>query len=130
MALVLVPIGLAVLGGGYAYGCYHLAQAIDSRTRTLLGHPKSPSHFHTCVFLPVLGLTYAAGARALRPAFGRLRQPENVQSAAEFLQAVAPGIARHVLGCTGGVAAAAAASAAYDVRQAKNSSSDSSSLRR
>ncbi len=126
MALVLAPIALAVAGGGYAYGCYQLTRAIDARTRTLLGGNPSPQTAgdHTGVFLGVFGVAYFLGARTLRPAFGRLQRPEVVQSASQFLQSVAPGLLRHGIACTGGVSAAAAATAAYDVQQARGSSSD------
>lgn len=133
MALVLVPIALALGGGAYTYSCYRLAGAVDAATRARLGPPTTavpPGGGRAAagnaaaggiaapgLFFAALALAYPLTARALRPAFGRLRRPESVQSAVQLLQTVGPGLARHGIACTAGVAVAAAASAAYDVRR-------------
>lgn len=136
MALFAVPIVGGVAGGAYLWASYKLASAVDSATRaTLLGHdpqaspaprswkaaPTSGStgQQHTLLFAAGWAVAYAAGARALRPAFSRLRVPASVDSAVQLAQSLAPGMARHAVACTAAVAAAAAGTAAYDVRLAR-----------
>lgn len=124
MALILVPLGGAAAAGTYLYGAVRLAQACDGPTRQHLVQGSTaasvPGRHHTGVFAAGLGLTWALGARMLRPVFGRLRVPGGVESYAEFIQTLAPGLIRHGIAATAGVAVGGCASAAYDVREQRS----------
>lgn len=120
MALFAAPLALAIGGGSYLWAAFKLSLAVDAATRSRLqppGLPAGPPQVHLTLGAAVWACSYALSARALRPAFGRLRKPEGVESFMQLVQTLAPGLMRHCTACTLGVASAAAASAAYDVRQ-------------
>lgn len=126
MALFAVPIVGGVAGGTYLWGAYHLAKGVDAATRAALApRDAAPTkvagtgELHGWLFAASWALAYAGGARGLRPAFRRIAVPERVDSAVQLAQSLAPGLARHAVACTAGVAAAAAGTAAYDVRLAQ-----------
>lgn len=127
MALFAVPIVGGIAGGAYLWGAFHLTLAVDSATRSALASPKAGSlskppstgQPHYGLHAASWAVAYAAGARALRPAFSRIPVPERVESAVQLARSIAPGAARHVLACTAAVALAAAGTAAYDVRLAQ-----------
>lgn len=126
MALFAVPIVGGVVGGAYLWGAYKLTLSVDAATRSALAPPEAGSlskpagtgQPHLGLLAASWAVTYAAGARALRPAFSRIAVPERVESAVQLAQSMAPGTARHALACTAAVAIAAAGTAAYDVRLA------------
>lgn len=127
MALFAVPIVGGVVGGAYLWGAYKLTLAVDAATRSALAPPEASSlskpaagtgQQHLGLLAASWAVTYAAGARALRPAFSRIAVPERVESAVQLAKSMAPGTARHALACTAAVAIAAAGTAAYDVRLA------------
>lgn len=125
MALFAVPIVGGALGGAYCYGAYKLAVAVDSATRASLAdaaaassRPAGTGQQHLLLLAAGWAVAYAAGARALRPTFSRIPVPASVENGAQLARSLAPGLARHTLACTAAVAAAAAGTAAYDVRLA------------
>lgn len=126
MALFAVPIVGGVLGGAYCYGAYQMATAVDSAVRTSLADDAAAGsraagtgQQHALLLTAGWAAAYAAGARALRPAFSHIPVPASIENSVQFARSVAPGLARHTLACTAAVAAAAAGTAAYDVRLAQ-----------
>jgi len=127
MALFAVPIVGGVVGGAYLWGAYRLTLAVDRATRSALAPPEASSlsvppgtgQPHYGLLAGSWAVAYAAGARALQPAFSRIPVPERVESAVQLARSMAPGTARHALACTAAVALAAAGTAAYDVRLAQ-----------
>lgn len=122
MALILAPIGAATAGSIYLYVAYQLSKAVDSGTRgQLLGTTEHQQHHsrHHGLFAASTIAAYAVAARGLRPAFGKLKAPEGVENVVEFVQTVAPGLARHAIAGLTGVAAGSGLTAAFDVQTAQ-----------
>lgn len=141
MALILVPIAGGAAAGATLYGWHRLATLCDASARQRLQdrsawqhcaiqpsaaaaaasptarHKQQEQQWHAGVFAATFASTWALGARGMRPAFGKLRAPPGVANAAELARAAAPGLTRHGIAATAGVAAGACTSAAYDVRR-------------
>lgn len=124
MAVFAVPIVGGVVGGCWCWGAYKLWAAVDGATRRSLAREPAAAAIgtgqtHALLLGASWAAAYAAGARALRPAFSRVSVPKSVTSALQLAQSMAPGLARHTVAATAAVAVAAAGTAAYDVRLAQ-----------